>query len=303
MNNRLPTTRRFRSLAVVFLASAATAVAHTAAAGAPADAAPVSRVVGILVAIGMFLVLEPLVLYLTFKRWFHHPNAPMPSPERFFHAAIYSFGAMIVTGSILTRFFSGVDMSNTPISRFWGYNNICVVFDSPPSTYICPVYWFFIGYLLVRYAIEDTKRLVALSSTSVIEKRLGYSVNVALVLVAAFFSLCLAIRPEDDMYGHTLPFVALLIVLPLTSVMHCWVRRGRTTLHVSFVSVYMGLSIVKACFNIYGLSTGTPVLVKFAQPVDLAWTLCAIAAPFLIPPPIEQEQAAPAMTGSTKAFA
>jgi hypothetical protein len=297
-------TKRLLSLAVVFLASASLAVAHTAAAGAaPVDGAPVSRVVGILVAIGMFLVLQPLVLYLTFRRWFHNPNLPLPSPERFFHAAIYSFGAMIVTGSILTRFFSGVDMSNTPISRFWGYNNICVVFDSPPSTYICPVYWFFIGYLLVRYAIEDTKRLVALSSTSVIEKRLGYSVNVALVLVAAFFSLCLAIRPEDDMYGHTLPFVALLIVLPLTSVMHCWVRRGRTTLHVSFVSVYMGLSIVKACFNIYGLSTGTPVLVKFAQPVDLAWTLCAIAAPFLIPPPIEQEQAAPAMTGSTKAFA
>ncbi len=296
-------TRNALALVGVFLASASTTFAHAATAGAATGDAPVSRVTGILVAIGMFLVLEPLVLYLTFRRWFHNPNAPLPSPERFFHAAIYSFGAMIVTGSILTRFFSGINMAETPIMRFWGYNNICVVFDSPPSTYICPVYWFFIGYLLVRYAIEDTKRLMTLGTSSVTEKRLGYAINVALVLVAAFFSLCLAIRPEDDMYGHTLPFVALLIVLPLTSVMHCWLRRDRTTLHFSFVAVYMVLSIVKACFNLYGLSTGTPVLVQFARPVDLAWTLCAIAAPFLIPPPVEQEQTAPAPTASTKAFA
>lgn len=291
------------SLAVVFLASAATSLAHTAAAGAATGGAPLGRIGGILVAIGLFLVLEPLVLYLTFRRWFHNPNAPLPSPERFFHAAIYSFGAMIVTGAILTRFFSGVDMADTPIMRFWGYNNVCVVFDSPPSTYICPVYWFFIGYLLVRYAVEDTKRLLSLGSSSIAEKRIGYAVNVALVLVAAFFSLCLAIRPEDDMYGHTLPFVALLIVLPLTSVMHCWLRRGRSTLHVAFVSVYMLLSLAKVFFDLYGLSTGTHVPVKLAHPVDLVWTLCAIAAPFLIPPPIDQEESAPALTGSIKAVA
>lgn len=247
-------------------------------------------------AIALFLVLEPLVIYLTFKPWFHNPNLRVaPSPERFFHAAIYSFGAMIVTGAILTRFFSGVDMANTPIIRFWGYNNVCVVFDSPPSTYICPVYWFFIGYLLVRYAVEDTKRLLSLGSSSVTEKRVGYAVNVALVVVAAFFSLCLAIRPEDDMVGHTLPFVALLLILPLTSVMHCWVRRDRTTLHVSFVTVYMILSLAKVVFDIYGLSTGTHVPVKLAHPVDIVWTLCAVAAPFLIPPPIDQEEAIPAM--------
>jgi hypothetical protein len=296
-------TRRLLALTGVLLAFASTAFAHAAAAGAASGGAPVSRIGGILIAIGLFLVLEPLVLYLTFRRWFHNPNAPLPSPERFFHAAIYSFGAMIVTGAILTRFCSGVDMANTPIMRFWGYNNVCVVFDSPPSTYICPVYWFFIGYLLVRYAVEDTKRLLSLGSSSVTEKRVGYAVNVALVLVAAFFSLCLAIRPEDDMYGHTLPFVALLLILPLTSVMHCWVRRGRTPLHVGFVTVYMTLSLAKVFFDLYGLSTGTHVPVKLAHPVDIVWTLCAISAPFLIPPPIEQPDSVPASTGSTKAFA
>lgn len=296
-------TRSPLSFAGGFLAFASTGFAHAAAGAAASGGAHGSRVVGILVAIGLFLVLQPLVLYLTFKPWFHNPNAPLPSPERFFHAAIYSFGAMIVTGAILTVFFSGVDMANTPLMRFWGYNNVCVVFDSPPATYICPVYWFFIGYLLVRYAVEDTKRLLALSSSSSTEKRVGYALNVALVLVAAFFSLCLAIRPEDDMYGHTLPFVALMLVFPLTSLMHCWLRRGRTTLHVSFVTIYMILSVTKVAFDTYGLSTGTHVPVKLAQPVDVLWTLCAISAPFLIPPPIDQGEASPALPSAVKACA
>lgn len=295
-------TRRSLSLAGIILASAATGFAHAAASGASSGSDPGSRVGGILTAIGFFLILEPLVLYLTFKPWFHNPNAAvMPSPERFFHAAIYSFGAMIVTGGVLTAFFSQVDMATTPLMRFWGYNNVCVVFDSPPATYICPVYWFFIGYLLVRYAVEDTKRLMSLQANSSMEKRLGYALNVALVLVSAFFSLSLAIRPEDDMYGHTLPFVALMLIFPLTSLMHCWLRRGRTTLHVSFVTVYMTLSVTKVSFDLYGLSTGTHVPVKFAQPVDILWTLCAISAPFLIPPPIDQPEVIPTMARPMKA--
>lgn len=45
---------------------------------------------GILVAISLFLILEPSIIYLSFKPWFHNPNTPVvPSPERFFHAAIY----------------------------------------------------------------------------------------------------------------------------------------------------------------------------------------------------------------------
>ncbi len=263
-----------------------------------------SNTTGILSAIGLFLVLEPLVLYLTFKPWFDNPNMPAPpSPERFFHGAIYSFGAMIVTGAVVTFFFAQVDMANTPLMHFWGYNNVCVVFDNPPATYICPVYWFFIGYLLVRYAFEDTKRLMTLATVSPMEKRLGYAINIGLVLASAFFSLCLAIRPENDMYGHTLPFVVLMIFFPATSLMHCWLRPQRTALHVAFVSAYVLFSAIKVTFDLYGLITRTHVPVSWAHPVDVLWTLCAISAPFLIPPPVDQPEAAAAMDGALKAGA
>ena len=70
---------------------AATAAAHTGATRSGTTPAP--DLAGILTGTALFLVLESAILYLTFKPWFHDPNLPSPLPERYFHAAIYSFVA------------------------------------------------------------------------------------------------------------------------------------------------------------------------------------------------------------------
>ena len=46
---------------------------------------------------------------------------------------------------------------HTALIEWFGYNNVCIVFDTPPSTYVCPMYWFVVGYLAVRFAVEDTE--------------------------------------------------------------------------------------------------------------------------------------------------
>jgi hypothetical protein len=265
---------------------AATAAAHTGATAG--GTTPPPDIGGILTGIILFLVLESAILYFTFKPWFHNPNLPSPLPERYFHAAIYSFVAMVVTGGILTLAFSGTNLKTTPLMAYYGYNNVCVVFDSPPSTYICPVYWFFVAYLIVRYAVEDTKRLLQLTTIGSGEKAAAYGINVVLVLVAAFFSLCLAIRPELDMMGHTLPFVALVLILPLVFLMHCIQCRQRTNKYLLGVGVYMVLSLVKAVFDLYALTSGSHVPPAVAQGVDLLWLACALGAPFLVPAPVAQ---------------
>jgi hypothetical protein len=96
-----------------------------------------SETPGILTALALFLLLEPAVIYLNFKPWFLNPNHPTPpQPERYFKASIHSFLAMVATGAILTTFFSGLDYAHTPLIDWYGYNNICIVFDTKPSTYI-----------------------------------------------------------------------------------------------------------------------------------------------------------------------
>ena len=116
----------------------------------------------------MCAVLQSAVLYYNFKPWFKKPHlTPMPSPERFLGAAIHSFVVMVLTGAVLTFTFSRIDFENNPINNYYGYNHVCILFDTAPSTYICPIFWFFVAYLVVRFAVEDTKRLMQMKHISV----------------------------------------------------------------------------------------------------------------------------------------
>src|SRR5262249_20203987 len=151
---------------------------------------------GLMTGILLFLLTESAILYGTFKTWFRDPNHPTaPSPERYFHAAIFSFLAMVFTGAILTFGFSRIDLAQGPLMSYFGYNNVCVVFDNPPSTYICPVYWFFVAYLIGRYAVEDTKRFMQLRNIGSGQRALYYGVNVTLVISVALFFITLTINP------------------------------------------------------------------------------------------------------------
>jgi hypothetical protein len=245
-----------------------------------------SEAPGIIAAVALFFLLEPAVIYLNFKPWFLNPNHPTPpQPERYFKASIHSFLAMIATGAILTTFFSGLDYSHTPLIDWYGYNNICIVFDTKPSTYISPVYWFFVGYLLVRYAIEDTRRVVQLPHIGPMLKAISYAANVILVLVAAFFSLCLAIGPSDNMFAHTVPFVALVLAFPLVFVMHCLQQKARSPLYIAAVATFAVLSLLNATFISIALITHHHLPVSIAQTVDILWLLFALPAPFLMLPP------------------
>jgi hypothetical protein len=240
---------------------------------------------GIITAVALFLMFEPAVVFLNFAPWFLNPNNPIaPRPERFFHASVHSFIAMVVTGTILTTYFSSIDFAHTPLMDWYGYNNICIVFDTKPSTYISPVYWFFVGYLLVRYAIEDTERMLKSTSIGPVVKAISYAANVLLVLVAAFFSICLAIGPDDNMVAHTVPFVALVLAFPLIFTMHCLQRQERSIWYVSAIVAFVVLSLLNATFILTALATHNHLPASIAQTVDILWLLFAISAPFLISP-------------------
>eukprot|EP01043_Picozoa_sp_COSAG02_P069881 COSAG02_NODE_12159_length_1588_cov_2.109543_1_plen_212_part_01 len=163
----------------------------------------------------MFLTLEPLVMWVNFAPWIINPaRRPKPTPERYLHACVHSFVAMVVTGGVLFVGFSEARFhkEDTALVQWFGYNNVCIVFDSPPSTYVCPIFWFAVGYLAVRFAYEDTaQRIAPMTHVSKSHKRFAKAANGVFALVCSFFSLCLAIRPEDDMITHSGPFVALVL--------------------------------------------------------------------------------------------
>jgi hypothetical protein len=246
-----------------------------------------NHVIGLLTGILLFLLTEPALLYGTFKIWFRNPNHPTPpAPERYFHAAVFSIVAMVFTAAILTFTFSGVDVAHSPLVSRFGFNNVCVLFDFPPSTYICPVYWFFVAYFIGRYAVEDTKRLMRLESIGAGQKALCYSVNVFLVMSVALFFLIFSISPIVDLVGHTTPFLFLIFTMPSVFLMHYFQHEQRSKSLKVGISIYVALSLVKIVSDIYALSSGNHIPPTIAQSVDILWTLCTLSAPFLMPAPV-----------------
>jgi hypothetical protein len=240
----------------------------------------------------MFLVLEPLVIWVNFAPWIVNPaRRPRPTPERYLHACVHSFVAMVVTGGVLFAGFSDLrhHKETTALVKWFGYNNVCIVFDSPPSTYVCPIFWFAVGYLAVRFAHEDTaQRIAPMTHVSEAHKTLAKLANTAFAMVAAFFSLCLAIRPEDDMITHSAPFVALVLGFALLYVLHFFQFQGkRPKEYIFMVVVYTLLSLVKASFTVIALVTEGAMSVPstVGKPVDTLWVILALFAPFFFHPP------------------
>ena len=197
---------------------------------------------------------------------------------------------MVLTAAILTITFSGVDIAHSPLVSRFGFNNVCVFFDFPPANYICPVYWFFIAYLVGRYAVEDTKRLMRLGNISAGQEALCYGVNVFLVMSVALFFLVFSISPTVDLIGHTSPFMFLIFTMPSVFLMHYFQQEQRSKFLSAAISVYLALSVIKLAFDIYALSSGSHVDPAMAQTTDILWLVSTVSAPFVMPAPVVKER-------------
>jgi len=63
------------------------------------------------------------------------------------------FWIVVISGIVLTRFFSDVVLEKSLLVEVFGYNNICVYFDTPPSTYVLPFLWAFTLVLMLTYIV------------------------------------------------------------------------------------------------------------------------------------------------------
>ena len=119
-------------------------------------------------------------------------------------------------------------------------------------------------------------------------KRLAGAANALFALVCTFFSLCLAIRPEDDMITHASPFAALVLSLAVIYIFQYYQHDGkRKTSYTIAILLYTAISILKASFTIVALATEGEwsVSATIAKPVDIVWVAAAAFAPFYFHPP------------------
>merc|ERR1712129_59651 len=111
-----------------------------------------------------------------------------------------------------------------------------------------------------------------------------------LMIATAFFSVCLAIGPEQDMVAHTTPFMMLILCLPGCFVVaileHMYTPQGKTMrmkITAGVVFTFCLSSAFKVTLSF--LSIGGMRATKLAQSIDYLWTVLVLSVPFMVPQP------------------
>jgi len=190
---------------------------------------------------------------------------------------------MVLVGWGLTISFRPDIVNSNPLKDRMGYNHMCVGFDATPANEICAVMWIFSVYYLIRWLNYDMQ---ASMNKSCYDDTDSWHISVTksfskisrgfLVLTACGFMLCFIIRPEDNVWGHTLPFCVYVI----GRLFHFWAKfvemlvdgKETTAGSILFALVYSMLSLG------YCLIMGYTVflyqrenLTGFDPPLHLGW--------------------------------
>ncbi|WP_299490664.1 hypothetical protein [Acaryochloris sp. IP29b_bin.137] len=132
-----------------------------------------------------------------------------------------SFWIIVMTGIFLTERFSDIDLENTTFQEVIGYNNICIYFDTPPSTYVLPFFWAITLVIFLIYLVANWLQMIRQLKAGHLDQNL-YQLLSRLKLFEAFtlvfFSTVFAVSPEGwdhTLFIHTIPF--LMVQIGVTS--------------------------------------------------------------------------------------
>jgi len=135
--------------------------------------------------------------------------------------AYLDFWLVILVGMFLTH-YTDLDVMNTPLTRVFGYNNVCVNFDFAPSSYALPFLYAITLIFLILFNCVQHEILRAHNNAG----RLGQSMHKFLrrsifftSFTFIFFSTIFAVQPELEdedpehitLILHTLPFSVLQV--------------------------------------------------------------------------------------------
>ena len=214
------------------------------------------------------------------------------------------FWMVVLMGIFLTKAFGEVDLQSTVLMEVFGYNNICVYFDHPPSTFILPWLWAVTLVLLLSYITAHWLQMRAEVQESVLDIK-TYRLLSGLKLFEAFtmiaFSTSFAVHPDawdHTLYIHTVPFFLLqigLVSLAMSNTLHgiksgYWKRLDLPTWFETAAKVYVVLFTLVVCFKIPAATNAmadsiwweqTATFISTARIFDLLFMLFAAIIPMV----------------------
>jgi len=214
------------------------------------------------------------------------------------------FWVVVLAGIFLTKTFGNVDLQHTVLMQVFGYNNICVYFDHPPSTYVLPLLWAITFVLLLSYMTAHWLQMRAEVRAGMLSRRL-YLILSNLKLFEAFtmaaFSTSFAVQPDAwdrSLYIHTVPFFLLqigLVSLAMSNTLHgiksgYWRRLELPAWFEPAAKAYVVIFALVVCFKIpaaINAMAGSPWweqsagFIGVAHIFDLLFLICAAIIPIV----------------------
>lgn len=215
-----------------------------------------------------------------------------------------AFWVVVGTGIVLTRRFSGLDLSDTLLVQVFGYNNICVYFDYPPANYVLPGLWAIALVLLLMYVAGHWLHMraeVQRGTLSVALYRTLSTLKGFEAVTLVLFSIIFAVSPEGrdhTLYIHTAPFFLLqlgMVSLAMSNTLHgirsgYWRRLEMPEWFIKGAVVYCVVFALIVAFKIPVATNAmaneafwvqTLFLERLAGWVDKGFLVCAAVIPMM----------------------
>jgi len=160
----------------------------------------------------------------------------------------------MLIGYLITTTFSDHAIEHNTLKDLWGYNNLCVVFDHPPATYVLPTLYAINLLFIALYFVSSWFRCRSECRAGKISRRgfVGYSVVTTYeFLTFCFLATVFAVSPDENLILHAVPFINFIIGLSTLSVKNYWYHRQtmdlsprQKTLGGTYVSIHIVVSLV-----------------------------------------------------------
>ena len=216
------------------------------------------------------------------------------SPEVVRLYAYFCFWVLIIVGAFLTINFADVNYDDNPLINMFGYNNICILFDSFPATYFLPMLWSVNFMLLFSYISLSWYRVYQMYLFDNYPKanfRIFSIFSIFEYIGLIFFSGVFAANPHHEgMLLHTIPFTFLIFALSLMGVKNYLFYRyiaklslSEKNLGILYLLIHLSLSAIKMTMQLNALFGDifytTLNYVALNQFIDRFWMVTAVLLP------------------------
>lgn len=205
------------------------------------------------------------------------------------------FWFMIAVGSILTFLFvPSEELAHSALIKTFRYNNICILLDYAPSRYWTSILFHYVEIAFYLYIFLIWVRTFKAYQQELISYSfLFFStlVSIVEVILLSLFHMIFIIGADENIMGHSLPFVGVEILLLLNAVHNflfyqkCFVLPSPIhSLGILYVIVFIFTTLLKieqqfeALFHMPFLHLSVPLL----QTIDRSWLVLAGVIPLFL---------------------